>query len=289
MNYYERHLGDYAKDTAHLTMLEHGAYSLLLDRYYATEKGIPDEQIYRICRARTKEEKKSCLSVLQEFFFLENGVWRHGRVEEEIEKATRRINAAKENGRNGGRPKKEKTVTQEKPGGFPVGSENETQEKAYQAPSTKHHTPDSKQVNQPPVGNLTTVGGGGISPGELTKPMVKAGIRCNPGHPDILALAAAGCTPETVQAAIAEAKLTKPSPPQGYVVAILKRWQSEPTVAPGNAPNAPAKVKGSPPWWASEAGIKAEGNRLGMTPRPGEDWNQFKGRINEKLAERGAP
>ncbi len=25
MNYYERHLGDYAKDTAHLSMLEHGA------------------------------------------------------------------------------------------------------------------------------------------------------------------------------------------------------------------------------------------------------------------------
>jgi uncharacterized protein YdaU (DUF1376 family) len=33
VNYYERHLGDYAKDAGHLSMLEHGAYSLLLDRY----------------------------------------------------------------------------------------------------------------------------------------------------------------------------------------------------------------------------------------------------------------
>ena len=38
MNYYERHLGDYARDTGHLSMLEHGAYSLLLDRYYATRR-----------------------------------------------------------------------------------------------------------------------------------------------------------------------------------------------------------------------------------------------------------
>ena len=48
MNYYERHLGDYAKDTAHLTMIEHGAYSLLLDRYYGTEQGIPADQRARI-------------------------------------------------------------------------------------------------------------------------------------------------------------------------------------------------------------------------------------------------
>ena len=44
VNYYERHLGDYARDTAHLTMVEHGAYTLLLDRYYATESPIPADQ-----------------------------------------------------------------------------------------------------------------------------------------------------------------------------------------------------------------------------------------------------
>ena len=31
MNYYERHLGDYARDAGHLSMLEHGAYALLLN------------------------------------------------------------------------------------------------------------------------------------------------------------------------------------------------------------------------------------------------------------------
>ena len=57
MNYYERHLGDYAKDTGHLTILEHGAYTLLLDRIYSTEAGIPEKDAHRLARARTAAEK----------------------------------------------------------------------------------------------------------------------------------------------------------------------------------------------------------------------------------------
>lgn len=86
MNYYERHLGDYARDTAHLSMLEHGAYGLLLDRYYATESGIPADQAHRVARARTKEEKAAVDAVLAEFFVLEAGCWRSKRCDMEIER-----------------------------------------------------------------------------------------------------------------------------------------------------------------------------------------------------------
>lgn len=86
MNYYEHHLGDYAKDTAHLTMLEDGAYRRLLDRYYGTEQGIPADQAHRICRARSREEKAAVDAVLEEFFFLAEGVWKNNRAEEEIKK-----------------------------------------------------------------------------------------------------------------------------------------------------------------------------------------------------------
>lgn len=68
MNYYERHLGDYARDTGHLTMAEHGAYSLLLDRYYATEKPIPEVLAYRIARAHSPEDMAAVDAVLAEFF-----------------------------------------------------------------------------------------------------------------------------------------------------------------------------------------------------------------------------
>lgn len=147
MNYYERHLGDYARDTGHLSMVEHGAYSLLLDRYYSTERGIPEDQAHRLARARTEEERAAVDNVLAEFFVLHGGLWVHHRVEEEIVKARGRIESARENGKKGGRPRKPdgfRKETQEKPTGFSLGSENETQTKPKQK-LTNHQTPVTKQ------------------------------------------------------------------------------------------------------------------------------------------------
>jgi len=146
MNYYERHLGDYARDTAHLSMMEHGAYNLLLDRYYATEQGIPADQVHRLARARTREERAAVDTVLQEFFALQEGVWTHKRADDELVKAQARIKAARDNGRRGGRPKQ----NPEEPSGLWLGSVLETQVKAHQSPDTNHQT--VKQNPLPPTG-----------------------------------------------------------------------------------------------------------------------------------------
>lgn len=195
MNYYERHLGDYAKDTAHLSMLEHGAYGLLLDRYYATECGIPEDQAHRLARARTKEEKQAVDSVLGEFFTLVNGVWINNRASDEITKAQSKIKAAQENGKRGGRPKSNQTKTQEKPTGLSLGSQNETELKAYQTPNTNHQTPipvDTHTHYQPTESVCM------VSPvGDCCKALVDAGIPAtsiNQGHPKLLALVEAGAT-----------------------------------------------------------------------------------------------
>jgi uncharacterized protein YdaU (DUF1376 family) len=84
VNYYERHLGDYARDTGHLTMLEHGAYTLLMDRYYAAEQAIPADQAYRLARARSQDERDAVDMVLREFFVLESDGWHQRRCDEEI-------------------------------------------------------------------------------------------------------------------------------------------------------------------------------------------------------------
>jgi uncharacterized protein YdaU (DUF1376 family) len=85
MNYYEKHLGDYAKDTTDLSMAEHGAYNLLLDRYYATEKPIPREKVYKVARAQTPEERQVVDSVLADFFTLEaDGCYHQKRCDETI-------------------------------------------------------------------------------------------------------------------------------------------------------------------------------------------------------------
>jgi uncharacterized protein YdaU (DUF1376 family) len=154
VNYYERHLGDYARDTGHLTMLEHGAYGLLLDRYYATEQGLPADDVLRLARARTKEERAAVNRVLKEFFVLREGVWVHEKCDKLIVLARVKIDAARVNGKKGGRPKKPKgseAETQEKPSGFSVGSENETQAKAHQAPYTNHQL-EQEQKHVAPTG-----------------------------------------------------------------------------------------------------------------------------------------
>jgi len=73
MNYYERHIGDYLKDTAHLSLLEHGIYARLLDVYYTRESGIPDDQVYRLIGARTDDEKGAVDGILEEFFRHDGG------------------------------------------------------------------------------------------------------------------------------------------------------------------------------------------------------------------------
>lgn len=85
MNYYSFHIGDYRRDTTHLSLLEHGVYRQLLDMYYLSEERIPEETevVYRRLCARTGEEKKAVDTVLEEFFQRENG-WIHKRCEEEI-------------------------------------------------------------------------------------------------------------------------------------------------------------------------------------------------------------
>ncbi|MFM0101976.1 YdaU family protein [Paraburkholderia rhynchosiae] len=84
MNFYKRHIGDYLKDTAHLTLLEHGVYTRLLDVYYTRESGIPDAQAARLIGARGKEEFAALKVVLDEFFELIDGTWIQDRCEREI-------------------------------------------------------------------------------------------------------------------------------------------------------------------------------------------------------------
>lgn len=108
MNYYKRHIGDYAKDTGHLSLLEHGVYTVLLDRLYGSERAIPKDAVYRITRATTKAERAAVDAVLREFFDPEPEGWMHGRVRQEMDEAAERADANRENGKKGGRPKKAK-------------------------------------------------------------------------------------------------------------------------------------------------------------------------------------
>ena len=97
MNYYPFHIGDYARDTRHLTMLEHGAYRLLIDLYYLRESPLPLglQDVCRLACARSDDEILAVKTVLQEFFVGHPDGWRHVRCDEEIAKTKEKADKAK--------------------------------------------------------------------------------------------------------------------------------------------------------------------------------------------------
>jgi uncharacterized protein YdaU (DUF1376 family) len=86
MNYYEHHLGDYLRDTAHLSMLEDCAYRRLLDAYYARERALPADvrECCKLARASTKQERDAVAYVLREFFVLQDDAYHQARADKEI-------------------------------------------------------------------------------------------------------------------------------------------------------------------------------------------------------------
>ena len=82
MNYYRRHLGDYAAQAGYLSALEHGVYTLLLDWYHKNERAIPRELAYQISKAISRTEKRAVDKVLQAFFTWEpEQGWKHEGAE----------------------------------------------------------------------------------------------------------------------------------------------------------------------------------------------------------------
>ena len=95
MIFYKRFIGDYKRDTGHLSLIEHGAYALLLDYFYASEKPLPidGQRLYRLTMAASDGERAAVDYVLESFWLETGDGWVNPRALEEIEKA-REFNAA---------------------------------------------------------------------------------------------------------------------------------------------------------------------------------------------------
>jgi len=85
MHYYKRHVGDYAKKTGRLSMLEHGAYTLLIDACYDRERFPTMREAIDWVWAESPEEVRAVEYVLGKFFRLVDGIYTQGRIAEEIE------------------------------------------------------------------------------------------------------------------------------------------------------------------------------------------------------------
>jgi len=146
MYYYQHHIGDYRRDTGHLTLLEHGIYRQLLDLYYITEKPLDANAMRLIC-VRSAEEQEAYQRILQDFFFKQNGKWLHKRCEEEIKSFHGKSDKAKESAN------KRWNKNKELPNANALQTHCESDANAMltinQEPITNNHKPKTKLTTTP--------------------------------------------------------------------------------------------------------------------------------------------
>ena len=127
MHYYKRNIGDYAKKAGRLTMLQHGAYTLLIDSCYDREAFPTIEQALEWTWASTEAEVEAVKFVLSRFFKLDNeGCYVQDRVLEELlnyhknADTNKRIADEREAKRRENRTKREQSVDEPPPNHKPL-------------------------------------------------------------------------------------------------------------------------------------------------------------------------
>ena len=149
MNYVEHHIGDYLKDTVHLSLLEHGVYRRLLDVYYTREGGIPAADAARLIGARTRDERAALDTVLAEFFVLTDGVYSQGRADREIKRFNEKQGKAKASAHLRWEAQREReriaNAMRTHSDGSADAAQTQCEGNALQSPVTSHQSPVTKK------------------------------------------------------------------------------------------------------------------------------------------------
>lgn len=116
MNFFKLYMGDYQRDTGALSIAEHGAYFLMLQYHYATEKPLPTgKDLYRLLRCESKADREAVDAVAKLYWTETPEGLVNARAAQEIAKAgeqaetNRRIAQAREDKRKAER-KAERTA-----------------------------------------------------------------------------------------------------------------------------------------------------------------------------------
>jgi len=275
VNYYRRYVGDYLRDTARLSMLEHGAYNLLLDYYYADEKPLPADrdELYLMVRAMSSADRKAVDKVLRVYFTEEPDGYHQKRVDHEIEVSL----SARNNGKGGGRP----------PRGFKPEGEPEPEHKPDSKPESKPLTVTGQETELP-TGSVHPPASNPLPNGRVRATRKRAALSSLPvdfgiservrewaeskGHRNL---------DEHLEAFVSKVKAkgyTYADWDEAFMNAIRSDW------AEIGTRNGSSKLPGrGPDWWASNEGIDRKGRELGMSARPSESYADFKQRIFDQL------
>lgn len=246
MNFYKHYIGDFQRDTGHLSLTERGAYLALIHHYYATETPLPTEHaaLCRIAGAFTKAERDAVKRVAGFFEVREGQLW-HKRIEAELEKQADRCDKnraialnrearkrAAEHSRAGNGP-----TTKTPPEDHVSCNESSTNRDPNVASSSHENStipypqpepvsigiptlvakdrdslsPPAREEGEKPIGTPA---------GHACKLLKAEGITdCNPGHPTLIALLDAGVTADELIGAAQTAR--KASAGFAYVLKVV--------------------------------------------------------------------
>jgi uncharacterized protein YdaU (DUF1376 family) len=145
MHYFKRNIGDYHKKAGRLSMLQHGAYTLLLDSCYDREEFPTKEQAIEWCWASTADEVEAVEFVLYKFFILHEGKYIQTRIMEEITRYQENSNTnkqiairreeARKTRKNEPITNRERTVNEPPPNQEPRTTNHKTDKDYMQKPS----------------------------------------------------------------------------------------------------------------------------------------------------------
>jgi len=113
MHYFKRNIGDYHKKAGRLTMLQHGAYTLLLDSCYDREQFPTLEMAVDWVWASSEAEIEAVTFVLTKFFVLEDCVYVQHRIKEELDRYQKNSATNKRIARDREAKRKEKSTKRE--------------------------------------------------------------------------------------------------------------------------------------------------------------------------------
>lgn len=137
MNFFKLYMGDYQRDTGALSIAEHGAYFLMLQYHYATEKPLPTgKDLYRLLRCESKSDRLAVDQVAKQFWVESDGGLVNRRATEEIGKADHQRTINREVGKRGGRPRQTESL-----------SDSVTDSVSVRPPNDNpNQTPDTKPI-----------------------------------------------------------------------------------------------------------------------------------------------
>lgn len=146
------HVSEYLADTVHLDAEEHGAYLMLLFRYWQTGKPLPNDDIQLARFARVAPDRwPTVRTTIEHLFNTCSTEWVHHRLEVELADAIERVEAKSRGGKASAAARKRNAIKARKSGAAGATSKSNT------CSTPVEHMSNKEEVEEEVINNKKTL------------------------------------------------------------------------------------------------------------------------------------